>query len=203
MPIIPQSSKSGFLKSAILKSKMRMFGFLAGLVLLLGFSGCMSIPANLLVLPPDALALKEQQSRKYSSEDEKKMIQASAGVLQDLGFTIDKSETDLGFINSSKNRSAVSAGQTAFAIALDVAAAFGGAPSNNYGQTDKEQQIQASLIVLPALSDKSTIVRVKFQRIVWNRMGQVSRYETLREANLYQDFFEKLSKSVFLEEQKI
>jgi hypothetical protein len=39
--------------------------------------------------------------------------------------------------------------------------------------------------------------------MVWNSYGQLTRLEGLREPELYQQFFEKLSKSVFLEAQKI
>jgi hypothetical protein len=39
--------------------------------------------------------------------------------------------------------------------------------------------------------------------MVWNSYGQLTRLEGLREVELYQQFFEKLSKSVFLEAHKI
>ena len=161
------------------------------------------MPTNLMVLPSDYLSARQQQMRKYETTDEKKILQASAGALQDLGFTIDKSETDLGVIVSSKNRSAVSAGQVSLAITADVLGALCGAYPNSYGQTDKEQKIEASMVINPSLSEKSMVVRIKFQRVVWNQMGQVSRFETVREPELYQDFFDRLSKAVFLEEHKI
>ena len=45
---------------------------------------------------------------------------SSAGLLQDLGFTIDDSETQLGLIVGSKDRSAVEGGQVAGKIAMAV-----------------------------------------------------------------------------------
>jgi len=42
-------------------------------------------------------------------------------------------------------------------------------------------------------------VRVTFQRIVWDEQGRVSRSESLEDPELYQEFFFKLSKAVFLE----
>lgn len=183
----------------IFKAKL---GIAAVLVCLL-IAGCTSVPANLLVLPPDYLSARQQQMRKYSTLDDKQVIQASAAALQDLGFTIDKSETDVGMIVASKNRSAVSVAQTTLAITADVASALVGGYANLYGQTDKEQKIEASLVVNPSLADKATIVRIKFQRVVWNQMGLVSRFETIKDPVLYQGFFERLSKAVFLEEQKI
>ncbi|OQA56613.1 MAG: hypothetical protein BWY42_00917 [Candidatus Omnitrophica bacterium ADurb.Bin277] len=166
-------------------------------------TGCMSVPANLLVLPSGYLASREQQMRKFQTTDEKQVLQAGAGALQDLGFTIDKSETNLGVIVASKNRTAVSVSQTALALTADIASALCGAYGNLYAQTDKEQRIEASLVINPSLSQDATVVRVKFQTVVWNRAGQVSRFETIKDPKLYQDFFERISKAVFLEEQKI
>ena len=166
-------------------------------------SGCVSMPNNLLVLPTDYLSAREQQMRKYATTDEKKVIKASAGALQDLGFTIDKSEMDLGMVVSSKNRTAVSPGQVTAALTADVACVLFGCYSNLYGQTDKAQKIEASVVVNSALAKDSIAVRVKFQTVVWNVQGQVSRFETIKDPKLYQDFFERVSKSIFLEEQKI
>jgi hypothetical protein len=72
-----------------------------------------------------------------------------------------------------------------------------------YGQTDKAQKIEASVVVNSALAKDSTVVRVKFQTVVWNVSGQVSRFETIKDPKLYQEFFERVSKAIFLEEQKI
>lgn len=51
-------------------------------------------------------------------------------------------------------------------------------------------------------SGKST-VRVTFQRIIFNNMGQVTRNEQIKDPEVYTQFFEKLSKSVFLEAHSI
>lgn len=123
----------------------------------------------------------------------------AAGVLQDLGFNIDESETRLGIIVASKDRSAVSGGQVAGAVIL----ALLGAPT----AIDKTQKTRVSLVARPASMASDTnassghLVRVTFQRIVWNTQNQVSRIESIEDALIYQEFFEKLSKSVFLEAQ--
>ena len=102
----------------------------------------------------------------------------------------------VGVLVGSKNRDATDSGQVVAAIALAVL--FG---SNM--PIDKEQKIRASLITRPSETGKGHLLRVTFQRIVWNTQGAVSKIEPISEPLIYQEFFEKLSKSVFLEAQKI
>jgi hypothetical protein len=159
------------------------------------------IPKEALQLSPESLKNRQMQTRLFDT-DEKTMLSASAAVLQDLGFTIDESETDLGLIACSKLRDATSAGQIAGAI---IIAMLTGAVT----PIDKEQLIRASLITYPITIDKvdkskcRTAVRVTFQRIVTSNQNQVTRRECIIEPEIYQEFFEKLSKSVFLEAHEI
>ncbi len=126
---------------------------------------------------------------------------ASANTLQDLGFNLENSETKLGVITATKQRDATDAGEVATSILLAVFVGTRMAIS-------KDQTIRVALVVRPvndshgkAMSD-SHFVRVTFQRIV--RRSDNSIYtETLREPELFQDFYERVSKSVFLEAQKI
>jgi hypothetical protein len=167
------------------------------LVTILLMSGCQTIPKDALSLSPESLAQRQMQTRKYETKDEAKILAACAGLLQDMGFNIDESETKLGLISSSKMRSAVSAGQQVGAI---LVALMGGGVM----PTDKEQKMRASVITRPVGEQGEYIaVRVTFQRIVWNTQGQVTVSESLTDPKIYQEFFDKLSKSIFLEAQEI
>lgn len=159
--------------------------------------GCAStIPKDALVLTNESLQSRQLQTRRYDTKNEDQILAAVAGVLQDMGFNLSESETRLGVVTASKKRSAVDTGQQVVAV---FAALFG-----TYTPTDKEQVMQASVVTYPASdSTKATLVRVTFQRVVWNTQGQVTKAEGMQDPEMYQGFFEKLSKSIFLEGHQI
>ena len=114
-----------------------------------------------------------------------------------MGFNLDESETNLGVITSSKMRSAVNPAQQ---VAMVMVAILGG----GYMPTDKAQKMRASVVTRPVGEKGEYIaVRVTFQRIVWNTQNQVTASESLTDPKIYQEFFDKLSKSIFLEAQEI
>lgn len=175
-----------------MRIKNRFLLFLA-LFCAVFITGCASgIPKDALTLTADTLEERQTQSRYFDTNNEEDILSASASALQDLGFTLDKSETRLGFLVASKDRDATDAGQVAAAVVL---ALLGGGSV----PIDRNQKIRIALIVSPALDESRTHVRAKFQRKVWNTNGIVSRVETIDDPEIYQEFFSKLSKSVFLE----
>lgn len=158
-------------------------------------AGCaQKIPRAALAMAEPTLQVRERTTRRFDTRDELKLLSASAALLQDLGFTIDESELPVGLIVASKDRSAVEGGQVAGKVAMLLLFRTNVA-------IDKQQKFRASLVTRP--SGDHVIVRVTFQRVVWNDEGQVSRLERLDDPADYQEFFDKLAKSVFLEAHKI
>ncbi|WP_287372809.1 hypothetical protein [Prosthecochloris sp.] len=169
--------------------------FLIGMLFV---SGCQStLPKDALIMSNESLATRQQQTRKYETKNEGEILSAVSGVLQDMGFNLNESESKLGVISASKKRSAVDAGQQTMAVF--IALLGGGATA-----TDKDQTIRASVVTRPFGEDAEYIaVRVTFQRMVWNTRGQVTTAECVDDEEIYQGFFDKLSKSIFLEAQEI
>ncbi|MFQ5415131.1 MAG: hypothetical protein ACE5E6_11805, partial [Phycisphaerae bacterium] len=66
---------------------------------------------------------------------------------------------------------------------------------------DASQTFRVSVVTRDVGDD--IVLRVTFQRIVWDDKGRVSRLELLGDPKLYQEFFDKLSKAVFLEAHEI
>lgn len=240
------------------------------LVALTGCANHAQISKDMLTLSPESMKMRQLQTKRYDTNDEKMVLSASASVLQDLGFQLDESTPDLGIIVGSKTRDATDAGQVTMMIFV---AAMGGGSM----PIDQHQTIRVSLVTAPMprpkekaagaqpqaaltpekitaacarisakmqqslngellgvlsapeagqvsknLADQmakglnddllqrmksrdfgATRVRVTFQRVVVNTQGQVSRMEALQTPELYQEFYEKLSKSVFLEANDI
>lgn len=159
--------------------------------------GCVSMPEGLFATSPKSLERRQVEARKFVGIQEVNLVSAVGAVIQDLGFTLEGSETKLGLIVAQKDRDAVQAQEVVAAV---VIALLGG------GQTaiSKDQKIRVSVVVLPTAdkAKESWQVRATFQRIV-TRTDNTQFAETLLDPQLHTEFFEKLSKSVFLEAQKI
>jgi hypothetical protein len=153
--------------------------------------------ADVLKLEAESMAQRQLQTRKYNTTAEDKIINTCVNVLQDSGFTIENTELKLGTILASKEREAVESGQVAGAIVIAVI--FGVSIP-----IDKNQKMFASIVVSPAASEKNaSLVRITFSRLVWNSRNAVSKAERLEDPEVYQTFFSKLSKGLFLEAQSI
>lgn len=180
--------------------------FLLGVSLLA--SGC-STPnaAEAFALSPRSLKERQIESRRFDGIDQTKLLIACQALLQDMGFHTDESESKLGLLVASVDRSAFRTGQMAGSILLSIgpigsiAQLFGRKPMT----WDENQRVRASVVVseMGAGGSGVYIVRVTFQRIVWDNHEQLAKEEWLSDPLLYQDFFNRLSKSVFLEAQEI
>lgn len=187
-------------RSQMIYKKNRLLPLLAIVVLFLTSCGS-SIPKGAFKLTPELLQKRELKTRKYEGISEVDILSASAGVLQDLGFNLDESESKLGLIVGSKERDATEIGQEVWwwtkALLLKWTAFT--------DETDDYQKFRASVVIRPITkdNDKTHYVSVTFQRIVWDTADEISKQETLDKPEIYQEFFDRLSKSVFLEGQKI
>ncbi|MBC9208359.1 hypothetical protein IBL26_16050 [Roseomonas aerophila] len=148
-----------------------------------------------------ALALRKLQSRRFETRDEPLVLQAAAGVMQDLGFTIDDARAGAGLIVASKERDAVEAQQVAGQMLLVLLAAL--ARTQHQAVWERDQRIRAAIVVTAGGDAASTLARITFQRVVTNTNNQVSRVETIEDPQIYRAFFDALSQSVFLEANEI
>jgi hypothetical protein len=173
-------------------------------VLCLGLINCVaSIPKGFLKPSAGNLETRQLQIRQYATKDQVQIITAVAGVLQDLGFTLDESESELGLVSASKKADASRKGEKFLAGLADFLGALSGSSSNISETLDDTQVVKASVIAKPSLDEGKTVVRITIQRIVWTQGGQISKVESVKEPGIYEKFYDSLSKAIFLEAQKI
>lgn len=175
--------------------------------------GCQTLPDTAMELPPEALKLRQLQTRRVEGIDEKALLAATVGVLQDLGFNIDESETQLGVIVASKKRSAIDSGDIvsssleSLLFGMLEALLSGDHESEGDINFDVTQKIRVSVVTRPALDSSgqprkdAQVIRVTIQRMVWDDEGNLTHAEPIEDPKVYQKFFDRLSKSIFLELQ--
>ena len=155
----------------------------------IGISGCVSYQ-DYYKLDEDYLARRQMETMRFETNDETMILSASANVLQDLGFTLDETETKLGLITAYKNREA---GTTAGKAAIIMLAAMNGTQA----VYDTEQKIYTTLVSTKSKESAGYNVRISFARVIWNNLHE-SRTEKIDDAQTYREFFDKLSQSLFL-----
>jgi len=161
-------------------------------------------PGQFFQLSAESPRHRAAQIRYFETDDDRELLSASAAVLQDLGFHTEECVRDLGFLRAAKERSAREYGQ-------ELGRFFGFFLSLGQARMpiDLHQKIAATLVLRPVDSDGGRHeVRVMFYRVIWKGDGKVKdsaippgeqRMEMIRDPAIYQQFFAKLSKAVFLE----
>jgi hypothetical protein len=149
-----------------------------------------------LTCSPDFFKDRQLQTRVFEAIDEQKLLTASAAVLQDLGYTIDETDVRSGVIVCSRDRDVAETADVIFSVVLEILlSGLAGQPASV--PYDKTQKVLASLVTTP-VDNQRTAVRITFQHIVWDQNGNIRKREQLNEPAIYQEFFSRLSKSIFL-----
>lgn len=161
-------------------------------VAVLVLSGCSAtIPPEALELHPDTVERRSLESRRFDTTDEGKLITACAGFLQDQGYALESSEVALGVLVGSKERDATNTGAVILGVLFT-------------GSWEKRELIRASVVTRPSTQvSTGTVVRITFQRIVWNNNGRVVKLEAITDPEIYLSVFRALSEAVFLEAHQI
>ncbi len=170
-------------------------------------------PDEFFQLTPESQVHKAAQTRYFETADDIELLSASAAVLQDLGFQVSESVHELGYLRATKERSARERRQslTRFFVLLFSMGKY-------LMPVDLHQKIEASMVARPVNEDATRHeLRIQFYRIVWKGDGAISSgqgqseyippgeqmMEMIRDPLIYQQFFSKLSKAVFLEAHTI
>ena len=207
LPTITRSSNSSY-KDLLLNVWLALG--VIGFFLLSG--GCVPTtpPVELFQLSEESPKHRAMETRIFETSDEKELLSASAAVLQDVGFEVEESVSNVGFLRAAKERSAREYGQQITRTLVMVITAL---LPRYLMPIDLHQKIAATLITRPLNSEGSRHeVRIIFYRVVWKGDGFFynqdippgeQRMEMIHDPVIYQQFFAKLAKAVFLEAHEI
>ena len=167
------------------------------LILLTGLAACTTTPKQPeLRLTEAPLETREMQTRSFDDATELQILASAIAVLQDMGYSIDEVDRELGIISASKRADATPEEKGRYVLYLLECMLS----CTAWQMEPDEQLIDLSLAVFPRHGfTNSHAVRLTIQRQVWNRAGQLSLQEPIEDEQVYQDLFGKLSKSVFYE----
>ena len=102
------------------------------------------------------------QTRLFETAEEKELLSASAAVLQDLGFQVEESVQDVGFLRATKERSAREYGQDIgrfFVFVLSLGKLI--------IAVDLHQKIAATIIARP-IDPEGTRQEIRSARVAWS-----------------------------------
>ncbi len=174
-------------------------------------AGCHEVPVGALKLPPATAEHRQLQTHRYEGVAEPRLLAAGLGVMQDLGFTLEGSESKLGVITGSRkltSRRPLTSEEAIKELCLTALIPYL-APFTAYDAARgvKEPQIvRISLVTQPdgESAPPACFVRVTAQRVVYTneQLRRVKFVEPLNDPRFYAEFFKRLSLSIFLEEGK-
>jgi hypothetical protein len=166
-------------------------------------SGCTSTPTakDMVSIEESTLQERQMQTRSFDTANESVIFSSSVATLQDLGFNIDEIDRNFGLITCSKTRDAREVGAQVGNFFLGLAGALVGIHVGD--NTDNMQTILVTVVTTPKEIQDKTNVRINIKRIIRNKQGYIKTIETVSEPSIYDEFFGRLSKAVFLEASNI
>jgi hypothetical protein len=153
--------------------------------------------------PTSAQDLAEQ-TRRFPLADREAMVFASIGVLQDMGFKVTGGERRFGLLVGEKTADVPGAGLThaigeaALVTATIILSVAVGENLVMNLPEQVEQRIYVSLLVSAEPDSELTSVRISLDRdMVYDHGGIIPDHTEL--PRVYQEFFERLSRALYLE----
>jgi hypothetical protein len=170
---------------------------------LLAFLGACAttIPEDALRLPESTLEIRSIQTRTLEAPSEIDILAATIAVLQDMEFNVDRIEKPLGVITASKVTDADSTAEKTGLLFLDLLCVASGSNNCDASTTAKDdQRITLTMVVLPSLERSGEFTaRVTLQRVIFDKMDRIKVLERVSEPEIYQQIFDNLRKSLYIQ----
>ncbi len=141
--------------------------------------------------PMTQLQIREIQTRNFEKKDAKAVLKELLNVLQDDAFIVKHANLDLGLLSGEKDIDIENKWDRFFSVIS----------KGQQGTWAKNSIIEVSANVTQFGSD--TKVRVNFQRKIFDNFGRVIKVIQIYDPNYYQEFFSKVHKGLFIQEEQI
>lgn len=151
--------------------------------------GC--VQRNSAEIPLTQLQVREIQTREFDTKDSKLVTKSMMNVLQDDGFILKNVVSDLGLISAEKSLDIEKDGD-----------AFRARMIWGREATWAKQEIVAASANVSEFGNKVR-VRVTFQSQKIDNFGRSITTTTILDSSFYQEFFEKVGKGIFIQQENI
>lgn len=159
----------------------------------LALPGCISAPPD--TFHSRGAAVKNMQTRSFDVENPRQIILSCVSVLQDIGYSIEETNYNLGVVTGTKEADAVVASQVVMSAVTMIL-------SGQITATDDYQIITASIMVNKSEKTDDCYIRAVFAQEIFKTDG-FSKSTVIEDQAIYSLFFQKLSKSIFLEANEL
>lgn len=199
---------------------IRVASFLSGLFTLMiaTLTGCNSLQdsqVNSFSMTSNRLSRQAMQSRRFETSDMTLLLKAIIAVLQDQNYIIRESNSKLGVIFADKTtqekRPTVLWGNPVDMFEAGIPApgfgiGWGGFDGPSFGLGGfgdvpyiTRRQTSISVVITPALQSKSFVVKFLIQNRNFLNTGALQSAWIVKEPEVYQQLFNALSHTVYLE----
>lgn len=163
-----------------------------GVFLLIGLIGGSACTHRSSEEPLTQLQIREIQTRTFEKKNAKAVLKEMLNVLQDDAFIVKHANLDLGLLSGEKDIDIENGWDRFFGIMMR---------GNQQGSWAKNSVVEVSANVTQFGGD--TKVRVNFQRKIYDNFGRVIKVVQIYDQHYYQEFFSKVHKGLFIQEEQI
>lgn len=179
---------------------------LLGAIVAIVAGGCMPAPPK---PPPTQLEVRQYQTRTFDTPDWRMVMKAMLNVLQDDGYVVTNAVVDLGLITAQRETDlapgrsgdGTNAGVIGGLGSIILGGSVGVGTQTNPPRYSKTERRDFTGNVTEF--GQQTKVRVSFQRKVLDNRGDVIEVEPIEDPEIYQDFFWRMDKSLFLQKERL
>jgi len=141
--------------------------------------------------PKTQLQVREFQTRSFETGKTDDVLSAVVEAFQDQGLMVKNVVPQVGLVSANKEADVEDFGNAALRTIF----------LGQHASWQKNMIVEATANV--KTFHGKTKVRVTFQRKILNNHGGTDEVNTIEDPKFYQEFFDKVGKSIFIEKQKI